>query len=128
MRSCRSTNANKIFLNGNSKRANAKATKVHNINCEITIMVVIITVLIKYLAKGACDQALVKLYVVNGAKISKLASYSIGWIAAQIAYNNGVTQSKARSQAPITFNLSLKNSDTVFIDNELSYLEQKIDQ
>ena len=78
MRSCRSTNANKIFLNGNSKRANAKATKVHNINCEITIMVVIITVLIKYLAKGACDQALVKLYVVNGAKISKLASYSIG--------------------------------------------------
>ena len=41
-------------------------------------MVVIITVLIKYLAKGACDQALVKLYVVNGAKISKLASYSIG--------------------------------------------------
>ena len=58
--------------------ANAKATKVHNINCEITIMVVIITVLIKYLAKGACDQALVKLYVVNGAKISKLASYSIG--------------------------------------------------
>ena len=31
--------------------------------------------------------------------------------------------------APLTtFNLSLKNSDTVFIDNVLSYLEQKIDQ
>ena len=50
-----------MFLKGNSKRAKAKATNVHKMNCEITIIVVIITVLTKYLANGACDHAFVKL-------------------------------------------------------------------
>ena len=48
-------------------------------------------------------------------------------MAAHMAYNKGITHNNANSQAPSTFNLSLKKLAIIFIDNGPFYLKQKTD-